>query len=81
MTQLILASASPRRQQLLTVLGIEFEVKVADIAEDALENESPRDLAVRLAESKAWHGYNQCAQPCRVLGGDTVVCSGRFGYG
>ncbi len=72
---LILASASPRRRQLLAAAGIEFEVQPADIPEIALPGESPRDLAERLAGAKASHVAGSLAgEPGRlVLGADTVV--------
>ena len=50
---LVLASASPRRQELLAGLGTEFEVEVSGEAEDVQPNESPEDLVKRLALSKA----------------------------
>lgn len=51
--QIILASGSPRRQQLLRDLGLDFEIITADIDETPLPNEAPIDLVRRLAESKA----------------------------
>ena len=50
---LILASASPRRAELLTRLGLSFDVVAADIPEDGLEGESPTAQAERLAREKA----------------------------
>lgn len=51
--QLILASGSPRRQQFLRELGLEFAVRVADIDETPHPAEAPLALAHRLAERKA----------------------------
>ena len=73
MTPLVLASASPRRKALLSLLVQEFEVCVADVDETPLNGEQPRDLAARLAQSKATAVYVQSESNCRVLGGDTVV--------
>ncbi len=76
---LVLASASPRRQELLRNAGIEFTVCPADIPEDALPDESPTDLAVRLAREKARAVFKQIQagkSNCDgqlVLGADTVV--------
>ena len=69
---LILASASPRRSELLTNAGIRFTVEPAHIAEQALPGEPPLDYAQRLARDKARaiavrHPDNG------VLGADTVV--------
>ncbi|HHB90706.1 MAG TPA: septum formation inhibitor Maf [Anaerolineae bacterium] len=50
---LILASASPRRRQLLTALGIPFSIDAADIDERRLRGETPQAHVRRLAEAKA----------------------------
>lgn len=49
----VLASASPRRRELLASLGLEFTVLVPAIEEAAKQNETPRALAERLASEKA----------------------------
>jgi septum formation protein len=72
---LVLASASPRRRQLLELAGIQPDsVAPADIDETPFKNESPRELADRLAREKARavHAPGQF-----TLGGDTVVALGR----
>lgn len=75
MTQrLILASASPRRRDLLAQIGIvPDEVRPADIDETPLKDESPRALAERLARGKA----AAVAGDGFVLAADTVVAVGR----
>ena len=50
---LVLASASPRRQQLLAQLGLQFEVAPADLDETVLPGELPRSYVERLARAKA----------------------------
>jgi|CZKF01.1.fsa_nt_gi septum formation protein len=50
---LVLASASPRRRELLTQAGYSFEVHPADIPEDPLPNEDPIAYVTRLAREKA----------------------------
>jgi len=50
---LVLASASPRRSDLLAGLGLRFEVRVADVDESPVPRERPADLVERLAGAKA----------------------------
>ncbi len=73
---LVLASASPRRQELLRNAGINFEVQPAHIPEDPLPGESAKECAERLAREKALAVARQRpdlrANDC-VLGADTVV--------
>jgi len=51
--QIVLASTSRYRRELLARLGLPFEVASPDVDETALPNEAPRDTAARLAEAKA----------------------------
>lgn len=75
--RLILASASPRRLQLLAQIGlVPDEVVAADIDEKPLRGESPGDLAVRLAAAKAEAVAGRFVGDF-VLGADTVVACGR----
>ena len=68
----ILASSSPRRQELLKRLGFEFDVVPASVSELAREGESPRDFALRMACEKA--GQVADRHPKRwVVAADTVV--------
>ncbi|MGA7217540.1 MAG: Maf family protein [Candidatus Sulfotelmatobacter sp.] len=69
---LVLASASPRRQELLRNAGIAFTVQPADIDEAPLAGESPRDCAERLAREKALAVFRNWPQDY-VLGADTIV--------
>ena len=69
---LVLASASPRRQELLRNAGIPFSVWPANISEVPLAGENPRHYAERLAREKAQATLRQ--QPGKfVLGADTIV--------
>jgi septum formation protein len=69
---LVLASASPRRQELLRNAGILFTVEPTDIPEIPRSDESAKDVAERLAREKALAiGSNRPDQ--FVLGADTVV--------
>jgi septum formation protein len=69
---LILASASPRRRQLLAQLALPFTVMPANLDERQLANESPQPYVMRMAESKAAHLAQQYPDAF-VLGADTVV--------
>jgi nucleoside triphosphate pyrophosphatase len=69
--QLVLASQSPRRKELLTVAGFHFSVRVKPVEEVRREGESPVDYARRLAQAKAeavWESGGEI-----VLGADTIV--------
>ena len=69
-----LASASPRRSELLRQIGVPFQVKVAAIAEEPLPGELPEAYVVRLAAAKAetiWVAAAREARP--VLAADTAV--------
>ena len=73
--ELILASASPRRRELLARLRIELaRVIHADIDESPRKGELPRDYARRMAREKAQAAADGAAF---VLAGDTVVAAGR----
>jgi septum formation protein len=74
---LVLASASPRRLDLLARLGvIPDHVIAADIDEAPHPRELPRDHAIRLAAEKA-RAAALLAPSCLILAGDTVVGAGR----
>jgi len=72
--EFILASASPRRAELLTQIGARFQILAVDIPENQLEGEKARHYVARLALAKAQAGfdrYHQYGLP--VLGSDTAV--------
>src|SRR5438309_2240950 len=69
---IILASASPRRAELLRSAAIPFTVDVANISEDLQQGERPREYAERLAREKAEIVAKR--NPGKiVLGADTIV--------
>ena len=71
---LILASASPRRYELLRQVGLNFDVIPSRIEEDYVKGESPRKHVLRLADAKALDVGNQ--HPDRwVVAADTIVYS------
>ena len=93
---LVLASASPRRREMLARLVTEFRTEIADVDESPLNGESPRDMTVRLALLKAQTVFDRlCAnddggddrgddgggKEHAVLGGDTVVAIGDEVFG
>jgi len=69
---LVLASASPRRQELLRNAGISFTVQPADIDETPRDGESAKDCAERLAREKAL-AVSHSQPESYVLGADTIV--------
>ncbi|MDP5254386.1 MULTISPECIES: nucleoside triphosphate pyrophosphatase [unclassified Vibrio] len=89
---LVLASSSPRRQQMLSQLGYQFEVCAPDIEERRCQGESPQAYVLRLAQQKAQAGQQQYhalyAQQSEsdnhahngvdavVLGSDTLIALG-----
>ncbi len=68
---LILASRSPRRHQLLTMLGVPHRVEAADVQELRLPGEAPAAYVRRLARDKS-----RAIQGAWVLGADTTVVAG-----
>ena len=73
MTSIYLASGSPRRQELLTQLGVSFERIVTGIEEKRAEVESAQQYVSRLAREKAQAGVVQTPRDLPVLGADTIV--------
>jgi len=69
---LVLASASPRRQELLRNAGIPFAVQPTDIPEVPEEGEAPRSFAERMAREKALAVFRQRPDDF-ALGADTIV--------
>jgi septum formation protein len=68
---LVLASKSPRRQQILRDAGIPFVIRAADVPEERRPGEPPLDYVRRLAEEKAFAVPIDSNEV--VLGADTVV--------
>ena len=71
-TPIVLASASPRRQELLRNAGIEFVVRPSDIPEIPLSGESPREFGERMAREKA-RAVRANNRKSAILAADTVV--------
>jgi septum formation protein len=69
----LLVSASPRRRELLGLLGARFSVFNADVDESHLPGEAPGDYVLRLARAKALAGLPPVRPGMPTLGADTVV--------
>jgi septum formation protein len=70
--RLILASGSPRRRQLLSLLGIPFVIKAAGVDERQLEGEAPTELVLRVSQAKAL-SVNGVRPEELVVAADTIV--------
>ena len=70
--RLVLASASPRRKELLSVLGIPFNVVPSSIDETPLAGESPETFVVRIAKEKCGEVASKVSHSV-ILSADTVV--------
>jgi septum formation protein len=72
---LILASGSPRRRDLLAQSGVRFEIRPANVPEEARPGETPVEQAERLARAKALAVARRVGRSPRrmVLGADTIV--------
>lgn len=74
--QIVLASGSPRRQQLLGELGLEFTVSPGAVPEEPLAGEKPEHFVRRMAEEKAAE-VSARYSGAWVIAADTVVCVDR----
>lgn len=76
---IVLASGSPRRQELIRLLFRDVIVRPAPISERAGKLETPAEYALSMAAQKARWVSQRCPEP--VLGADTVVCLGARIFG
>lgn len=72
---LVLASASPRRRELLARLGLEVTVAPAGVDESPLDGESPPESALRIARAKAKYAAARSPDDA-ILAADTIVVLG-----
>jgi MAF protein len=70
--RLLLASGSPRRRQLLSLLGIPFVIKATGVDERQLEGEAPTELVLRVSQAKAL-AVNDVRPDELVVAADTIV--------
>lgn len=79
--KIVLASASPRRKELLTQIGIPFEIKVSDV-EEKVTTTVPKEVVQELSRQKAEAVLETCessadSEEILVIGADTIVaCDG-----
>lgn len=72
MKKIILASASPRRKEILKSLGLEFEVFASDIDEASFNHMSPKELVLTLSVEKA-KSIQSNLKDCLIIAADTIV--------
>ena len=75
-TGLVLASASPRRRELMEGMGLEFSIRPADVPEDPLPGESPEEMVERLSRDKALKIAASMSEGFVVGADSTVVHQG-----
>lgn len=73
--KLILASASPRRKELLAKIGLPFEIIPAK-GEEAITKESPAEVVMELSRQKAEEVAEKQGEDCIIIGADTIVAKG-----
>jgi septum formation protein len=74
--RMILASASPRRAEVLRDAGFEFETRATDVDESPRHGETPAEHVERLAQEKARAAAQGMEGPAIIVGADTVVVAG-----
>jgi septum formation protein len=75
--RLILASASPRRRQLLSLLGVPFVIKAAAVDETPLKDEAPSEMVLRISRAKASAMPDIGPEELVVAADTTVVLDGQ----
>jgi septum formation protein len=71
--RIVLASSSPRRRELLSTLGLGFDVIHPSSDETVLKNETPEDFALRVSAEKASSVSTTLGDGVVVIGADTIV--------
>lgn len=74
---IILASGSPRRQQLLTEIGLEYELRLKEVSEELDQKFPAKDIAEQLALKKASFYQNELSQNELLITADTTVVLNR----
>ncbi len=78
--RVVLASASPRRKDILEGMGVDFDVLVSDVDESKINSKYATKLVRRLAKAKALDVYKRC-EGALVIGADTIVVRRGVVYG
>ena len=78
---LLLASVSPRRRQLLELLGADFACTAPEVDETSVKAETPQQLVAELSRLKAASAAQKTPHPVTVIGADTVVSADGWALG
>ncbi|QDR80119.1 Maf family protein [Sporomusa termitida] len=78
---IVLASSSPRRQQLLALIGLDFEIILSDVEEDNTKDMPPHELTIAHAREKALDAAPRANPGDIIIGADTVVVLGGQVFG
>lgn len=71
--KVVLASGSPRRQELIGLVGIEWETMIADVDESSVHHYNPAVDVIQTAQLKAKAVAEQITEACIILAADTTV--------
>lgn len=80
MYQIILASGSPRRREILEQVGVTFTIKVSD-KEEIMNSNDPESLVKELSAMKARDVAERVSSPAIIIGADTVVAQNNIIFG
>lgn len=72
MKKIVLASASPRRKEILEQVGVSFDI-IPSTSDEVITKSVPKDIVEELAQQKAYEVYSNLSNPCVVIGADTIV--------
>ena len=72
MKKVILASASPRRKEILEQVGVGFDI-VPSTSEEVISKNNPKDIVEELADQKAYEVFSKLDNQGIVIGADTIV--------
>jgi septum formation protein len=79
--QLVLASGSPRRKEMLENMGVEFSVHVTNTDESRRDTEAAEDFVIRLSRDKARAAQAELGNDVAILAADTIVVQGEKVFG
>lgn len=71
-SRIVLASASPRRREILTQVGVEFDV-IPAVGDEIITSTVPSEVVKKLARAKALEVAGNCETDALIIGADTVV--------